>query len=115
MSASQRRKGAVGEREACDALAAHGLCCPRQARNGIDGGCDLAGSGIVVEVKRRHHLGITAWMQQAIESRVRPDDVPIVMCREDAGEWIICVRAEDLSDMMAVMQAHRSDLMRGNE
>lgn len=111
MSAMQRRKGAVGEREASDALAAHGICAPRQARNGVDQGCDLAGDGLVVEVKRRHAISIDRWMQQADESRVRADDVPIMLCRADGGEWTLCVRLRNLTDFLAVVAAHRGQLM----
>ena len=110
MSAYQRRKGAVGEREAaqelCDSV---GLIVTRQARNGIDGGADVAGDGIIVEVKRRDGRGliIETWLQQAERSRVRPIDVPIVMARADNCAWIVSLRLADLGDFVQVIEEHR--------
>lgn len=109
MSAYQRRKGAVGEREAaqelCDSV---GLIVTRQARNGIDGGADVAGDGIIVEVKRREGgLVIENWLQQAERSRVRPIDVPIVLARADNCAWIVSVRLADVNDFVEVIKAHR--------
>ena len=109
MSASQRRKGAVGEREAATELCeAVGLIVTRQARNGVDGGADVAGDGITVEVKRRDGgLIVETWMQQAERSRVRPIDVPVVLARADACAWIVSVRLADLSDLVEVIGQHR--------
>lgn len=109
MSTYQRRKGAVGEREAaqelCDSV---GLIVTRQARNGIDGGADVAGDGIIVEVKRRDGgLIVETWLQQAERSRVRPIDVPIVMARADNCAWIVSLRLADLGDFVQVIEQHR--------
>lgn len=110
MGAYQRRKGACGEREAaqelCDSV---GLIVSRQARNGIDGGADVAGDGIIVEVKRRDGgLIVETWLQQAERSRVRPVDVPIVLARADNCAWIVSVRLADLGDLVEVIGAHRA-------
>lgn len=108
MSASQRRKGAVGEREAAAALHCAGLSVTRQARNGVDHGCDLAGKGIVVEVKRRAgSLLMDTWMRQAIASKIDSDDIAIVACRSDRGEWLVCIRAQDFGRAARLRDEHR--------
>lgn len=108
MTAYQRTKGANGEREAAKELAEFtGLIVTRQARNGVAGGADVAGDGIVVEVKRRGGgLIIENWLKQAEASRVRPIDVPIVLARADSKEWIVCVRLADIKDLCEVIADH---------
>lgn len=116
MGVSQRRKGAVGEREAQEALAAHGICAPRQARNGVAGGADLAGDGIVVEVKRRKGLiAIESWLAQAETAAQPTGALPCVMCRSDSRRWILALRLDDLSDFVRLLSQHRCELMAGGE
>jgi hypothetical protein len=71
MSASQRTKGAVFERETADAFTAalHREDSPfkRNITQARDGGHDLLVGPLVVECKRRKTLGtVYKWLQQAI-------------------------------------------------
>lgn len=71
MSASQRTKGAVFERETADAFTAalHREDSPfkRNITQARDGGHDLLVGPLVVECKRRKTLGtVYGWLQQAI-------------------------------------------------
>ena len=69
---------------------------------------DVAGDGIIVEVKRRDGgLIVETWLQQAERSRVRPIDVPIVMARADNCAWIVSLRLADLGDFVQVIESHR--------
>lgn len=108
----QRTKGAVGEREAAAALSAQGIGVSRLARNGVDGAADLGGDGVVVEVKRRRRLAqLTRWMSQAQDACDTTHQLGIVMMREDDGEWIVCVRLDDIGLLASTLSAHRCALM----
>lgn len=115
MGLAQRRKGANGEREASDALAAHGLCCPRNARAGVDDACDLIGEGISIEVKRRNRLAIDGWMAQALRSKCSRNDIHALCMRSDHGQWLLCVRVADLSDLVDIVSKHRMQLMSNDD
>lgn len=112
MGASHRRKGANGEREAAAALRAQGICVTRQARNGVDGSADLAGDGIVCEVKRRNG-GLTSarWLEQSCAARVNADDVAILLQREDQGAWLLTLKLADLWAFCAVADRHKCELL----
>lgn len=96
MSASQRRKGAAGEREVCAYLS--GIFDERVKRNlsqSRDGGDDIRVAGLVVEVKRRKRIAVLRWMEQA--KRAAGDGgVPVVVMREDDGKWYGLVRLDHL-------------------
>jgi len=111
MSASQRRKGAVGEREGAAVCEIFGLNVSRQARNGVDGGADLAGDGIVIEVKRRTAMVLEGWMKQAEESRVRPIDIAVVLARQDSSDWILSIRMKDFDEFIRLTNTHRLAIM----
>jgi O-succinylbenzoate synthase len=91
MSASQRRKGQVGEREAAALLTDEfGTLCKRTLDQPREGGCDIASlPGFSIEVKRRKKLGLHAWMKQAREGA--GTSIPLVMCRGDGQEWLVVV------------------------
>jgi hypothetical protein len=112
MGKSQRTKGAVGEREVCDIFsAALGEKVTRNIGQSRDGGNDIDIKDLVVEVKRRKTLGtIYGWLQQAYAAAtVYPQSIeagaklpqaqmrgtPIVVCRQDGGEWIVVLRLTD--------------------
>ena len=100
--AYQRTKGAGGEREAAKAIAAHlGLPMERGARNGIPGAPDLIGwPDVHVEVKRRTAITAARWLDQAIGDASAHDGCrPVVVMREDRGEWMVLMRLEDLPDI----------------
>jgi Holliday junction resolvase len=103
MSASQRRKGADGEREVVELLHAHGW--PQARRNfgsGSAGGGDVANGpeGVVLEVKRhRGRLDLPAAVRQA-ESACAPGDVPVVAHRRDGEPWRATLPLEDLLELL---------------
>ncbi len=87
MSASQRRKGRGGEREAWAFIREHGLECDQVRLNQTrDGGPDLDAEFGPVEVKRRARL--PAYVAPA-------PDVRAVFLRADRGGWLCVLRAED--------------------
>lgn len=104
MSASQRTKGAAGEREWCDFLKAHGYATAQrllgQAR---DGGGDVPLPPMLYEVKRRHGIAVREWLDQAVASMVnyKGCDIPAVAMREDGRtDWMILLRAEDFIKLL---------------
>ncbi len=93
MSASQRTKGASGEREVAALLRDHwGTVVRRRINQTRDGGHDLEGTGNwSIEVKRRKRLDtIESWMTQAATG----GGEPIVFVRADGCPWRVVMDAE---------------------
>lgn len=97
MSASQRRKGAAGEREWCDVLIKHGISqARRQLGQARDGGGDVIVDGVLYEVKRRARISVREFMDQAVASVESSALMPVVALREDGRtDWLVLLRAED--------------------
>ena len=103
MSASQRRKGAAGEREWVEALRCEGfITAGRQLGQARDGGGDVLVDGTLFEVKRRAGISSLRFLDQARAaaedqrgaSGVRP--TPVVAMREDGNtEWVVMMLASD--------------------
>lgn len=111
---SARRKGGDGEREAAASLT-EVLSRPfrravGQSRRGADApdiepdGWQVGGteSAAWVEVKRGSAT-ITAAMQQAVKAC--GSRLPIVLTRQDRGEWLVTVRLADLTRLWAWLDA----------
>lgn len=95
MSASQRRKGAAGEREACAWLSERlGTVVRREIGQARDGGADIKLGAFKVEVKRRKGISVHEWVEQAAAACAERE-TPVVMCRGDGREWLMVLRAED--------------------
>ena len=104
MSASQRAKGAAGEREFCAFLRAHGFeLTGRVLGQARDGGGDIALPPMLYEVKRYHKIAVRKWLDQAVQSMVNYEgsEMPCVAMREDGRtEWMVLMRAEDLMKLL---------------
>lgn len=97
MSASQRRKGQAGEREAYKVLwEALGDIVERRDLSQVrDGGGDIRipKARVVVEVKRTNRRSVPTWLRQAEASALllsetgKPQWVAAVMWRRNGGEW----------------------------
>lgn len=93
VSASQRRKGAGGEREAYRLLADQlgDIVERRDLSQSRDGGGDIRipAARVLVEVKRVERSSIPAWLRQARQSaEVQGEDwVGVVLWRRNGGEW----------------------------
>ena len=96
MGASQRRKGADGERELAQILSTElGLCVQRKLGQARDGGHDLTQTGpFAWEVKRRKGIAVHEWVEQAVAA-CGPHDIPVVACRGDGKGWLVVMRLED--------------------
>ena len=57
--------------------------------------------GLHVEVKRYARIAATKFMQQAKEDA--GNGLPIVIMREDRGEWLIMLQAEKLRDLVRLI------------
>ena len=74
--------------------AAFGRKIERNIGQARDGGCDIDCGPYAVEVKRRKTLGtIYGWLQQCIAAAGAR--VPVVIAREDQGEWLVVMRLSD--------------------
>ena len=99
MSASQRNKGAGGERELFAALSELlGFAVRRnigQARAGGADGLDVPGWAI--ECKRCEQLSITAWWQQACSQAEAMNRKPVLFYRQSRRPWLAVVDAAELA------------------
>lgn len=95
---NSRAKGARLEREACAALRQHlGIDCQRGARNGKTAeDLDHGIAGVHFEVKGRATIAAVEWLEQA--ERDCGGSTPIVVARENRGEWFVLLRLADLPD-----------------
>lgn len=104
MGRLSRNKGKLGEREWSKILRALGcLKCVtgRQHHGGPDSPDVRYGiPGTHAEVKRYANITVHKWMNQA-KHDAAPDDIPYVAHREDHGEWLVTIRAEDLPGFVA--------------
>ena len=96
MSATERHKGARGEREVARIFRAAGFDCNRVPNSG---GLRLKGDlyGDVpfhVEVKRQERLQIWAWLAQA--EAEADGKTPLVAFRRSGGRWYACLPLDDL-------------------
>ena len=114
MGASQRRKGAAGEREACAVLSqATGEPWERTGSAQRRKGSTLPDVRPVdreslrdllhVEVKRGAKPSPTAALRQAEEVCHETQRVPVALTRADRGEWLVTVRFEDLQTVAKAM------------
>ena len=104
MGASQRRKGAAGEREWVDVLRKQGFSVEgRQLGQARDGGGDVRHGGFLYEVKRYNAIAVRKWLDQAEASvlQYKAGERPVVAMREDGRtEWMILMRAEDFFKLL---------------
>ena len=104
MGASQRQKGAAGEREWVDVLRTRGYPVEgRQLGQARDGGGDVRYGGILYEVKRYNKIAVRKWLDQAEASVIqyKQDEIPVVAMREDGRTgWMILMRAEDFFNLV---------------
>jgi len=105
VSASERRKGAAGERDAAKALKAIGIHAQRSARNGVHHAEDVqhALAGVHIEVKRTERLRLAEAMQQAQDAA--GDRLPAVMHRKNRAPWLVTLAVEDIPAFCAAYAA----------
>ena len=95
MGASQRRKGAAGERELAGILSEQlGRVVQRNIGQARDGGDDITVGKFRVEAKRRKGIAVHEWVDQCVRA-CGPTDVPVVACRGDGREWLVVMRLAD--------------------
>jgi hypothetical protein len=113
MGASQRNKGARGEREACVVLERmtgepwQRSCI--QSRRGGSEAPDVAPvnaasprARLHVEVKRGARIGWNAAMRQAVRD-AGDGRVPLVLARQDRGPWELLMRVEDWDEVRGLL------------
>ena len=98
MPINSREKGARLERAASKRIAVEWCApdCMRQSQNGVKGAPDLGAAlpNARTEVKGRHKIAAARWMDQCVDE-ARPGEVPVVVMREDRGEWLVMLRLSD--------------------
>lgn len=99
MGASQRRKGASGERELAEILTkALGIAVKRKLGAARDGGDDIETPGISWECKRHEKLAIEPWLQQAVANRGK--NTPVVAFRRNNQPWTVALRLDDFLTLL---------------
>jgi hypothetical protein len=113
VSASQRRKGASGEREAVELLARLWPDLQWERRAPMQAGqvahghgdVDAAGSPVHIEVKRGGATPASALRQAVAACGTR---IPVALTRADRGEWIVTMRAEDAIETLRLFRFWQS-------
>lgn len=107
MSASQRLKGASGEREVVQILHRHGWGFAERTSNGREqngrGDISHGPAGCHIEVKRQEKLSVPAAMDQAIRDADRLD-VPIIVHRPSRHVWMATLPLEDFLPLLALRE-----------
>ena len=97
----QRDKGKRGEREVVQIMQSIGWMEARRARQS-DGAVDPDVAGcdpLWIEVKRRKGIAACRFMDQAEtdgNEKKDPHRLPLVFMREDGGEWLVMLKADQL-------------------
>ena len=98
MPINSKKKGKVGELEACKALETIlGVRCRRSVQYcGVAGDADIVGvDGLHLEIKRMEKMNLYEALEQAIRD-ARGSEVPVVMHRKNRKHWVIVLKAEDM-------------------
>lgn len=103
MSASQRRKGAAGERELFRLLSDElGFVVRRNVDQARAGGADCVElPGFSVECKRHERLALPAWWRQAVRQGQAMQAEPIVWFRQSRQPWRALIAKADGSYRIA--------------
>ena len=100
---SSQAKGRRGEIELAQYLRAHGFptAQPGAALN-YGTQPDITGvDGLHIECKRHEKLEVNKWYTQAVtDSERMKDGAPVVMFRQNRGQWMVVI---SLSDFIAAM------------
>lgn len=106
MGASQRRKGARGEREVANLVTeALGHTYERvltETRDGNSGDVRSSTHPLVWQVKRQKRPNRKAALREAVEAADRSrGEIPVAAVREDYGEWEVSLA---LSDFLKIVR-----------
>jgi hypothetical protein len=108
MSATERRKGAVGEREVVQLLHDHGWRDARRTSDGLGqqtrGDITNGPAGIHVEIKRQERLNVPAALRQAHDD-ANALDVPVVIHRPSRSPWMATLPLDDLLELLQLREA----------
>lgn len=97
MSRSQQRKGADGEKELVEILAAHGYPVTWGGSQTYGTVPDVSGlHGIHIEVKRVERLNVLKALEQAIVDSIKfRDGLPALFHRRNRKPWLVTMRLDD--------------------
>ena len=114
MAINSSQKGKRGERQARDAVREHWSApsCIRSAQAAGAFAADLlhAGHEVHVEVKCVARLGTERFMLQA-ERDAGPDELPVVLMRQNHGEWCCMFRLRDSIRFADMITANRQKIL----
>ena len=97
MGAFSRSKGAQGERELANELTAElGVKVARNLLQVREGGYDLKGLPIALEVKRQESLNLKAWWGQTIDQA--GELLPVLAYRQNRKPWKFILPAYGIND-----------------
>ena len=95
MSASQRNKGAAGEREVCRLIQDNlGIKAGRNLDQWRDGGFDIPLGPFCLEVKRRKRMAFYEWTRQIEKACASTGKEPVLFCRADGERWKVIIDSD---------------------
>lgn len=103
MSATERRKGAVAEREVAAIFRAHGLAAAQRAAGGtVQLSGDVVGiPRLFVSVKRHETLRLPLWLREA-NKEAPAGAMPVVAFRQSNDLWFVALTLDDFAELLAV-------------
>lgn len=106
---NSRDKGKRGELEARDMVRLQWDCpdCVRSAQVSGKFSSDLmyGPEGLHLEVKRYAKIAACEFMEQAVRD-ARPGEIPVVLMRQNEGEWLLVVRFADSPGFASLLHEH---------
>ena len=116
MGKRSRDKGKTGERDARDKVRDlwNSPECQRSAQACGSFSADLLGGppGLHLEVKRYARIVPSDWVQQATDDSRKSGDVPVVLCREDRGDWNVIIPMERAEEFARALIRHMGSEVR---
>jgi hypothetical protein len=107
VSARERAKGAVGEREVIQMLKDHGWKDARRTSDGRGqqsrGDVTNGPQGVHIEVKRQERINVPACLRQA-QNDAPGQDMPLLVHRPSRMGWMATLPFEDLLALLALRE-----------
>ncbi len=100
-----RAKGKRAELEIVHLLTERGFSCERNLEQTRNGGSDISGLPVSLEVKRRERLALTAWWAQTTSQAERDGLPPVLAYRTNGTQWtfLVGMSIEDFTKHMETL------------
>ena len=106
--ANSRAKGKRGELELVRMLSERGWPCERNLEQSREGGSDIAGLPVSLEIKRHEQIRLTAWWDQTQRQAAIEKKPPVLAYRSNGAPWQFLVGL-DIDEFVQHMERGRDE------